>query len=799
MQLPISLREVMRSLRRSPLFAAMATVSLGLALALNTTTFALADAVLHPVVPLDRPEELYWVRIRGGASRQPPGFLERVGELSVAALGGKAQLTSYVLSVQSIETGTTSEVTGAVAVEPAFFTLLGVIPEVGRAFSADDADGAVVSRAFWLTRLGGRPLSEGLTLTAGGRTYPVIGVMPRGMHEPGNTAVWLPRGSLAGNGRGSSSATFGPFPVIRVNAGETKQTMQSALNVVAARLTTEYSTRDHPYAVGGYSVIERPRSLEPLYYVLGGAVCIVLLIACANLGTLMLARGMARRREVALRMALGASRWRIMQLVFAECGVLAAAGASVGALLTMWTLELLSTRGARVVAELGDIAPVPSWRVFAFVFVVAVATMLLSGLLPALRAATIQPATLLKDGASGTTTGRTRDHHNPLVVAQIALSMALLMGAVLLVRSAETLGSYAFQYDARHLVSASLDLKPRRVADAESVERTYDAVIARASALPGVAAAATRSFEMPDGRMIVAEAGRGGEQWLNLSAYAVVSPDFLRTFGIPIVRGRDFSAGDRAAGDGVAIVDEEAARRLWPTVADPVGHMLKLGGFESKRGWLRVIGVARSVEMMPRRVWDLPPEPAIYVVYPSDASRTRTLFVRSTSDGPMLPVALRRTIEATLPGDGWVRVEPLLRSHDRRVEVTSFLASLFAAFGAFALALSGVGLYGVLAYGVTRRLPELAVRVALGASPGAIARLVLRQGAVLTLGGIGAGAFVALAATRALGESMWPSRYGDVIALVIAELVIAAVAVAAAAGPARRAARTDPAEVLRAA
>jgi predicted permease len=576
---------------------------------------------------------------------------------------------------------------------------------------------------------------------------------------------------------------------------------KAELAMVGARLTTELTPR-HPLSTWLAPVVAffyAPQSVFPSFIL--GTVAMVLIIACANLGTMMIARGIARRRELAIRLALGASRRDIARHVLSECAVVVGAGVALGLLVTLWALRVLPHFTSARVPQLGDLDPAPSWRVFAFALTTSLATIVFAGALPALRAARTDPAQPMKDTA-GTTTGRIRDRYNPLIVIEVALSTALLMCSGLFVLIAFNLASFDFRYDARHLVVADLDIKSNQMTNA-AISRFYDGIIANGRALPNAIAAATYHWASPDGPTVAAEEGKSGDTWINLRWYQAVSPDFLRTFGIRIVNGRDFAPGDALGNEPVVIVDEEAAKRLWLDVHDPVGRMMKLGSKESKAPWVRVIGVAEAVEYLPRIDYYLPPEPMIYAVIPNDSWRSRRLVVRENAGAGMpgraaLAVAMRRQLQTEMPWAWSVQVHPWLDNYEGRRTDSTFIASLFGAFAAFGLVLCAVGLYGVLAYAVSRRLREFAVRIALGARRRDVARLVTHDAAVTALAGVAIGAFVALYVTRALMEQVVMIDYAHAIALVAAEAILFAVAFVAALGPVRQAAKADPIEILRA-
>ena len=792
-------RYAARSLAQAPLFTAVAVVSLGLALALNTSVFALADAVVHPYNPYPAADRIVTPWFMGGDRRTKLTFAERF-RMVRDEMHSYDAIASFTNLRATMQAGVIVEDHLAVGASSNLFDLLGVKPLLGRGFDSGDTQAAVISFSLWNRVFNAAPLSHGLRFDLGHATFTVVGVMPRGVHFPGNTDIWVPDWALS---RGSDEWSMGPIPVLRLRRGMSVQDARTELTGIAARWTAAYSPR---LPIGARVMpLQPPWGRPPSVFqsFLGGTVMMVLIIACANLATMMLARGIARRRETAIRMALGASRAVVVRQVVAECGFIVGAGLAIGVLLTLWALHVIPHFATPYVPNIGDLQPVPSWRVFGFALGATIATIALAGALPALRAASTDPAEPMKEG-TGTTTGRLRDRYNPLIIVEVALSTALLMCSGFFVINVVRLAAFEFQYAAKRLVTAPLFVNPKQVPDSFGVERFYDELIARASRAPSAVIAATSYGEVPDGRVIVAEEGKSGDHWMNLGGVLVVSPDYLRTFRIPIVSGRDFQPGDRGSSvPGVVIVDELAAARLWPDMPNPVGRMVKLGNEDSKRPWLRVVGVAHDVENGPRVDQDLPPEPRIYVVYAHDYVRTRELIVQGDGVGgdrgrTALALAVRREIESFAPGMSVPRVEPWLAGYEGTLTATGYMASLFGAFGTFGLILCAVGLYGVLAYTVSRRLREFAVRIALGARRRDVARIVIHDAAVTALAGVGIGAFFALRVTRMIADAMSGMPYATVIALVFAELVLFAAATLAALGPVRQAASANPVEILRA-
>ena len=785
------LRHAARGLRRSPLFAGVAVLSLGLALALNTTMFALVDAVLHPHVPYPAPERLYMVWVRGD---DPGRYVDDA--LKADAIRASLRLaegsTLYSGLSSSLTTALDSEDALVGAVGPEFFDVVGVRPYVGRTFRPDDAaqHAAIISFALWRRAFGERPLGEGLTIEVGDSPFTVVGVMPPGMHV-GARDVWIPDDAAA-----ALKTHSPPRALLRVRADASMDAVRAELNVVTARLTTAHGSSRYPLTAQLIDMGAKPPRLDVFYIVMVVTAAVVLVIACANLATLLLARGEARRRELAIRLALGASRGAVMRHVMLECGILVAGGAALGLLLGRWSLQLAARWAPPFIPQLGEYVPTPSWRVFALTLTAAFAVLVLAGVAPALRAAATPPAEPMKDG--GGSTGRRRRRYSTLIIAEVALATALLMTAALFGMSSYRLATYQFRMNAQRLVIASAlwnEGDGTETARAARIERTYADLLTRLRSVDDVRDVATRRNQSPHQGMVVGENGAAGVQHMNLRGYEIVSPGYLRTVGIPVIDGRDFAEGD-ASGPGVAIVDAAAARRLWPNLASPVGRMLKLGSERSRAPWVRVIGVTPSVAAALRHETDALDDPDIRVVAPG-AMQAREIVVAGDATGAALPVVVRRELRRALP-NAYVRVERFLAGHEEKIRFQSFLALLYCALSAFALVLCAVGLYGALAYSVSLRLREFSIRASLGATRRHLLPNVVHEAAVTALAGVGIGAFGALWATRYVMDALYPIAFVEVKALAIAEAILLLVAALAASQPVTRAVRANPAEALQA-
>jgi predicted permease len=788
------LRFALRSLKKSPGFVAVAVLSLGLGLGLTTTMFALLDAVTHPYVPYRDAERLYrisWVWSTKLGLHPFDVF---------AAVRDRTRSFEAVLPVvpwfmMASESGEMQQLQGTV-VPARFFAVLGVRARLGRTLTDADAgrDVAVVSDALWRHQFAGRRALAGATVTIGAKVYAVAGVMARGMDFPFSSSVWLPMSDASertGAGLGSLNA------LVKVKPGVTRAAADSDLAGLARQLTAQYHMRGAPFWIALYPVRDDPMQLHDIHYAMLGAALTVLLIACANLANLMLARGLAKRREVALRLAVGASRSAVVWQMFAECVVLTVVGAALGVVLSFWGASIITNRVPRAVWFIGTVAPQLSWRVFALSAAAAAGAAAFFGLLPAIRVANaVSLDEPLKDGAG--TTGRLRHRYSSLAISEVALALALLMGAGLLLKVVHRLSTYDYNFPARQLLQGYA--WNRDSTSFTTPERRWQfqlAAVAALKSVAGVADAAAESYQTPPGKAVTAEMENDSTRLLDEGAYPVVTPSYLRTMGLPVLEGRDFVDGD-LVGNGAVILNSVAAARLYPH-QHAVGRMLKLGAPASNAPWVPIVGICRAalVPYDPGNPLDVRAEPAVYVVRAASVGLQPHLLVRAMRDPEKLAVPLDRTLRSLGP-----RVNggmfPYLYGLQSALASRTFLANLFVTMGSFALILAAVGIYGVLAYAVNRRLREFAVRVALGAQRSDLLKAVMHDGLVMTLAGTGLGAFVALWSSYLLEsflEDVYPT---DVLTLVLAECVLIVVTIAACLAPALRAMRADPIEILRA-
>ena len=777
------LRSAFRSLVKTPVFVVVAVAALGVGLGLSTTMFGVLDAVLHPYVAYREPDRLFSVIAWFG--RRMPMTTVDVYRVVRGQTRSFDAVVPTAYDMPAIERGGQTVGIGARRVSPRYFEATGLKPRLGRAFNdADGEDVIVLSHDLWNTLFAGRRDLAGASVTVNGRTATVVGVMPRGA---GRGEAWLPLPAPVENG--------GAYPgyvgmLARLRPGATRQQADAELKGLADRLTEQFHAQAAPFALYTSPLVERREELRDIHKAMVGAALAVLLIACVNLAHLMLARGTAKRRELALRMALGASRAAVVRQMFAECALITVAGASLGAFVAVWGSDVLRNRMPREVSWVGLVQPQLSWRVFAMATLAAATAAVLFGLLPAIRVAMqIRLDEPLKEDG-GTTTGRVRQRYSPLVVAEVAVALVLLMGGALLLRTVQQLSREQFGFDTRTLYRTWVYSVLDRDSAAGALRRRQ--VLATAASVPGVRAFAVQAERSAPGGVVSAELSEDSTRTISMRTYPMVSPSYLEVLGLPILRGRGFAPGD-AGSRGVAVIDPVAAQRLYPN-QDPVGRMLKLGGPAARAPWVPIVGVVRSPWVLSASE-AYAPQPAVYVVA-ADMPNWEGLLVRTDSPDPRIPARLQGRLRET-PGN---RVMVIPYDYERQADLASrwFLAKVFVGMGAVALGLAMIGLYGVLAYAVSRRMREFAVRIALGASPAMLRTMVLRDGLVMLLAGIGVGAFVALAAARLLDAVLIAVLPSDVISLVLSEVVLVGVGLAAALAPARRASRASPLDILRA-
>jgi putative ABC transport system permease protein len=793
-------RYSLRVLAKAPFFTAAVVAVLALGIGANTATFSILNAVLLRPLPFPEPDRL--VRLYHTPPQAAFPGVTRFALSSANFYDWQRDARSFEAMAQyrgrplTLTGGDEPRAVVAAAVDTAFFDIIGMQPERGRAFRADenrpDARVVIVSHAFWQNRMGGAADAVGRTLQLGGETYQVVGVMPAafslGSWFPTSRELWVPIG-LTDEERAFRD-NHNQQAVARLKQGVTLADATSELQVIATRLEQEYPQENAGW--GATVVPLRETMVEDVratLVVLLAAVALVLLIACANVGNLLFTRALGRRKEMAIRAALGAGRGRVLQQLLVEALVLAVAGGAAGVMMAHALLRVGAAMLADQVPRADEIAM--DGRVLLFALGASVLTGILAGLVPALRAGRATLTDALKEGgrSEGAVGVRTR---RLLVAGEVALSVVLLMGASVMLRSLMAMRTVDAGFDPAGVLTMRVDLPERRYEQPAQRAAFFDAAQERMRTLPGVTAAgAIDNLPLEGGSVqpiVVAGRPELPSRDQPTVQVRVVTPGYLEAMGIPVLRGRDVAREDL----DVMLVSRAAATLMWGD-QDPLGQNVTLPLISRARHW-RVAGVVGDVKQ-----GDVSeaPLPSVYL-YARENARNRMTFVLRTSVPPAtLSGAAVGVVRALDPEQPVEAVRTMDEVRDEQLASQRFSALLLGAFAALALVLATVGIYSVLSYIVRGRAREIGIRSALGASTGDVLRLVVREGMTPALAGIAAGTLAALLSSVALQRLVFGVSASDPATLAAVGGTLAAVALAACLVPAWRATRIDPAITLR--
>jgi putative ABC transport system permease protein len=799
------LRYALRALRKSPGFTLVAALTLALGIGANSAIFSVVNAVLLRPLPYREPERLVTV------NHFYPSFN---GLQAPVSAGGFVDYQNRTRSFErmAVESGWNPNLTGrgdperisGAQVSGQFFATLGVPAALGRALRPDeDAPGrqgvVVLSDGFWRRRFGADPSAVGQTLTLNGEPHEIVGVMPRGFRDffVREAELWRP---LALTAEQTSSGRTNEWLslVARLKPGVALEQAKSEMHTFATQLKRE-DADSYPadWTLTVTSLREQGTgNVRPALLVLFGAVGFVLLIACANVANLLLARAAGRSREVAVRTALGAQRGRIVRQLLTESVVLAVGGGLLGLALAWFGVSAL---GALVPGGVpGDSLGIDP-PVLVFALVLSLATGLLFGLAPALQASRGGLQETLREGGRGAAGDRgAQTMRRSLIVAEVALALVLLAGAGLLMKSFARLQSVDPGFEPSNVLMATVALpQVKYPADTQQIA-FFDQLLPRLAALPNVRAVGvitsppfsgsgwTRSFDVEGYQAPANQPGPWGE-------FKVISPGYPQSMGVPLRRGRLFTEQDGPGSPRVALVDEELARRYWPN-EDPIGRriILNAGGASEQR--LEVVGVLGHVK---QQGLDDEARVQLYVPYRQMGVSSMVVAVRTTGD-PLNAVSLVRSavlgVDKDQPISQVRTMESQLADSVGQRRLSMMLLALFAGF---ALLIACVGLYGVTAYSVTQRTREIGVRMALGARGSQVVGAFVRDGLRLTLVGLAVGGVAALAGGRLIASQLYEVHPGDPLTLGITAVVLGTVALLASYVPARRATRIDPMTALR--
>jgi putative ABC transport system permease protein len=788
------LRLALRLIRRERWFAAMAIGTVGVGIALSTAVFSVGKSLLIDALPYREAERaaMVWVtNPRQGRDRDVTSYPRLLAWRERSEL--IERFAAYTFR-RVVLTGTADpEQLLAVRTTPEFFQVVQSEPVAGRLFAATDERAAVVvlGHGLWLRRFGGQPNAVGRTLRLDSVPYTIIGVLPPSFQFPEREVdAWVPLQPTPDERR---SGAFWLETVARLKPGVSLSQAQQEMTAIAARLAVE-RPEDRELGVtlvGLRDEIAGP--FEPALAMLTAAVLGVLAIACVNVAGMLTARGAARRREVAIRTALGASRRRVVRQLLTEAVMLFVLGGAFGVALASVLLRALASVAPPTLSWLSDVRL--DGPMLAVALATAALTGVLFGVLPSWKGARADVADVVASGVKGAARGGLSGRFSwALVVSQIAIATTVVSAASLSLASLVHAQRVDLGFEPDNVLTARVDLPRTRYPDAAARQQFFDRLLERARELPGVAGVAAGSSIL--GRTSSSSFAIEGrpEMIEGPLTFDIITPDFFRVLQVPLLRGRFFSHLDRADGERVAIINETAAKTRWPG-EDPIGKRFKFGAPGDDVPWMRVVGIVADTR---RAGVERPVRTESYQPYTQNPG-SMTLAIRT--DGESEPAAIARALRAAvreLDGDQpLARVRPLEELIDSQTAARRFNTWLLGAFGAAAITLAAIGLYSVLAYLVALRRHEMAVRLAIGGTSGHLLRLIARHVSWVVGTGMSLGLAGALAAGRAMrgllfGIEPWdPPSQGVTIAL------LCAVAVAAAWIPARRAMRVDPATVLR--
>ena len=806
------LRYSLRRLARSPAFSAVVVLTLALGIGANTAIFSAVNAVLLRPLPYREPERLVTIEhlypsLDGlEAPVSVPGFIdyERKGrsfESMAVETGWQANLTGVGEPVRMQG----ERVTGK------FFATLQVPALLGRTLQpGEDSAGrdrvAVLSYDAWQRIFGADPGIVGRSLALNGESYEVVGVMPSGFRDFFNrdAEIWAPLVFRSDQTTDDRRTTEYLNLTARMKPGVSVQQAQGEMRTLAEQLKRDYPDSYPPtwsLLVTGLS-LEATGDIRPALLVLLGAVGFVLLIACANVANLLLARAAARSKEIAVRTALGATRKRLLKQLLTESVLVSLAGGAFGLLLAFLGVRTLVAMDVGNLPRSDEIGI--DGTVMAFALAVSLVAGVLFGLAPALHTATPNLHGALKEGGRGTTADRgSHALRRSLVVTEVALALTLLTGAGLLLKSFARLQGVDPGFDPANLLTFNVSLPQSKYASDTAQAAFFEQALPALARVPGVTGVGATTVMPFGGSWSTAGFDIEGYQppenqpgpWGDIR---IVSPGFFETLRIPLLRGRYLADSDRDGSRLVAVIDQEFVRRYWPR-EDPLGKRFTFGPPEgvtdtTQNEWIEVVGVVGHTA---HEGLDADPRIQLYLPYRQAAQPFMAVAVRTTGSPDRYVNLARnaiRSVDPDQPISGVSDMEELLSRSVGQRRLSMMLLSLFSGI---ALVLASIGIYGVMSYSVTQRSRELGVRIALGADRGDVLRLVLRQGMGLAVAGIGIGLAAALALTRLIKSQLYGVAATDPATFVLVAGVLAATALLANLIPAIRAMRTDPAVVLR--
>jgi putative ABC transport system permease protein len=797
------LKYAWRTIRRSPGFALAVVLTLALGIGANSAIFSVVHAVLLRPLPFGEPDRLVRLYGRypevGRTGTSLPDFQDwRAQSHSFAQMAARYNAAFVLTGEGEPERVIADRVTAN------FLGTFGVRPALGRSFLPEEeqvgGDDRVVilDYGYWQRRFAGDPRIVGRQIQLSGQPFQVVGIAPKDFRIARDVDLYAPaRADTTMPRRAEFLDVYA-----RLKPGVTVQQADADLAAVLRHLAEEYPATNatiRSEVVGLQD--DMVQGVRPALLAFMGAVALVLLIACANVANLLLARAATRDREVAVRVALGAGRARLMRQLLTESVVLAIIGGALGLAMATWAVAAVRGTDVRFLPRQGEISI--DGTIVAFTLVLSVVTGLLFGLAPAIRLSRGSLHATLREGARGATGGSLARVRGALVLGEVAVALMLLVGAGLLIRSFDKLTKVDLGFEPSQVLTYSVTFPSAKFGDRDQAAPLYDALLERAKALPGVQQAAL-SADLP----------MGGASYLSFSIQGrpdrperpgaapedmqpfAVSPDYFATMHIPLKRGRLITAADRAGATPVAVISEEAARRFFADGRDPIGSRLTFGNpANPKTTWMTIVGIVGNIAQE-----GVTAKPYAQLYQSIDQSPTRVVYVslRSDRDPLLLASSVRGTVRAVDPDLLVNDIQTLEDRVSQNIARPRLSVLLIGAFSAIALLLAAIGIYGVMAYTVAQRTREIGVRMALGADPHEVKQLVVRQGMRPALIGVAVGLVAAFAATRLIASLLYGVSAVDPLTFVLVPLFLIAVALLATYLPARRATRVPPTVALQA-
>ena len=795
------LRYAMRMMVKRPGFTVVAVVALALGIGANTAIFTVVNAVLLRPLPYEDPDSLVWVWDTQPQLAKAPASLPDFLDWQTQNQSFE-YLAAYQSGTMFFDAGNGTQDTRVGLVTPAFFALFRVNPVLGRTFTEEETlpgrfRVAVLSHSIWQRSYGSDPNVLGQTLQLSGAPYTIIGVLPPGFGYPNEAQLWrpIPIDPKALNRGPHYLQVLG-----RLKHGVTIEQAQAEMSAIASRLAQQY-----PDKIAGHGVNLELLStvvvgdIGTALLVLFGAVGFVLLIACANVANIQLVRAGTRQKEIAIRSALGATRARIIRQVLTESVLLAAVGGVAGLLVAVWGVSSLAAISADTIPRVREIGI--DAKVAAFTLLISVGTGVLFGLAPALQVSKSDLTDALKEGARSTAGARRNRVRSVLVVAEVALSLVLLIGAGLMIRSFAKLNNVNPGFNPDNVATMGVSLLRANYPDDRQVGAFYSQILERLASMPGVRSAgaigelplsggSTSDYFTIEGRPAIAQEERP------LTECRLVTPRYFESMSIPLLKGRDFTPTDTKQSPNVAIINDAFARRHFGD-EDPLGHRVNLQG--QLRDPLVIVGVVGNIRGFGL---DQAPTPELYYPYLQDPlsetlSRAMTLVIRTETNPGAMSETLRTellSLDKALPV---YALKPMTEYVHDSLARRRFNMVLLSVFAGVALLLAAVGIYGVISYTVAQRTHEIGIRVAMGAHARDILKMVIGQAMLLTLVGIVLGLAAAVGLTRLMESLLFEVSATDPLTFAMIALILSAVALSACFVPARRATKVDPMIALR--